>query len=310
MKLERTLAGLPLEHPIMIAAGMAKTLEDVRRLANSAVSAIVVGSFTYEPRPGNDGTTLHLDPAGRFSLNSLGLPNGGLPYLTAHLLEMVATAHRAGKLLIVSVAGFNPDEYAALAKAAFSDGADMVELNLGCPNVWGADGSQKRIASFNPTIVDAVLWRVESAIEAMASAISRTSTPLAVKVSPFSDPFMLGEVARKIALRPSVRVLTAINTFPNGFASDERGRQAITPAGGLGGVAGAALKPIGLGQVVQWRALLPARIQIIGVGGISSGQDVVDYLRAGADAVQIATAYLHERERVFTRILEELIPFV
>jgi dihydroorotate dehydrogenase (fumarate) len=75
-------------------------------------------------------------------------------------------------------------------------------------------------------------------------------------------------------------------------------------------MAGPALKPIGMGQVKQFRAQLPERIQIVGVGGIRSGQDVLDYLRAGADAVAIATSLVEEGPAVFSRILSEYVDLV
>lgn len=81
----------------------------------------------------------------RFSLNSLGLPNPGGRYYEKYLPEMAKVVHDVNKHLFVSVAGFTPDEYSVLAKIAEAGGADLIELNLGCPNVW-AGGKQKRVA--------------------------------------------------------------------------------------------------------------------------------------------------------------------
>jgi dihydroorotate dehydrogenase (fumarate) len=79
---------------------------------------------------------------------------------------------------------------------------------------------------------------------------------------------------------------------------------------GLAGVAGSALKPISLGQVQQFRTLLPESFDIIGVGGISTGRDVLDYLRAGADSVQVGTHYFQNGPRVFSEILQEFVDLV
>ena len=107
-----------------------------------------------------------------------------------------------------------------------------------------------------------------------------------------------------------VKALTAVNTFPNAF-SFNAGRSAITPASGLGGLAGVAMKPIALGQVRQWRSLLPPSIDVIGVGGIVSGQDILEYRLCGAAAVQIGTKYLQsDNKGVFGVLLDEFIDLV
>ncbi|MBI1960761.1 MAG: tRNA-dihydrouridine synthase [Candidatus Liptonbacteria bacterium] len=299
MGLSVNLAGLQLEHPLMNAAGICKTLYDVRKLCRSATAAIMVGSMTMEGREVNIGNVYWTGPA--FSLNSLGLPNGGAEYYREHLPAMIDIAHmEEHKPLFVSIAGFSPEEYAELAEIALNAGADGTELNLGCPNVW-RDGIQKRIACFDPLLVAEILKRVEERVGKDARIF--------VKISPFSDPFALAEIAHVIGEAEIVKAVTAVNTFPNAFAFDESGKPRITPAGGLAGLAGPAMKPIGLGQVRQLRALLPERIQIIGVGGISDWADAQEYCRAGADAVQIGTAFLNEGPRIFGRLLTDAVDF-
>ncbi|MBI4023048.1 dihydroorotate dehydrogenase [Candidatus Berkelbacteria bacterium] len=294
------LAGLTLEHPIMNGAGVCKG-EELPELLNSAAGAIVIGSITKEGRLGNDGTTYWSN--GQASINSLGLPNAGATFYQEHLGTMVDEAHAAGKPLFLSIAGFTPDEYAELYELGGQAGVDLVEANLGCPNVWEGR-EQKRIASFDPEAIDRVL-RAITALGWDASEL-----PLALKVSPYSDPSLLAEVAAVVKQHSVVRVLTTMNTFPNAYAVDEVGTARITAAGGFGGYAGPAIKPIGIGQVRQWRAHLPDRIQIIGVGGVSTGRDVRDYVEAGASAVQVVTAYCQHGRRVFERILSEYVTLV
>lgn len=290
------LMGIRLEHPLMNAAGTCKFLEEVSRLARSAASAILVGSITLEARPGNSGNVYWAGPM--FSLNSLGMPNPGARYYDEQLPAMVERAHDAGKPLFVSVAGFTPAEYGDLASLVLERGADAVELNLGCPNVWH-EKEQKPIACFDPSLVAEIMRRVENGVGAEAR--------VAIKISPFSDPSALLEVARVIQGYRVAKAVTTTNTFPNAFCYDESGQPLISPGGGLAGFAGPALKPIGLGQVRQLRNILPDRVQIIGAGGISNGRDVMDYLRAGAAATQIATAFLERYERVFSTFLADLV---
>ncbi len=298
MKLSTTVAGIPLLHPLMNAAGTCKTLESVKKLAPSATAAVVVGSITVEPRPGNSGNVYYHDEAGKFSINSLGLPNPGAEYYRQNLPEMVSIAHDNGKPLIVSVAGFSPEEYAMLVELALSAGADLVEVNLGCPNVWNG-GKQKRIVCFDHRMVMKVLSFIEHAVGLEAN--------VAVKVSPYSDPYALERMAELIGVWKVVKIVTGSNTFANALVYNKQMKPVIDVPQGLAGLAGPGMKQIALGQVRQFRTHLPGDVQVIGVGGITCAQDVWEYIVSGAAAVQVATAYLERGERVFGEILAELV---
>jgi dihydroorotate dehydrogenase (fumarate) len=303
-----TLCGLEIEHPVMNAAGTCRTVEDVAVMARSAVSAVVVGSITVDARAGNAGTTYHAQPC--YSLNALGLPNRGLGFYREHLPAMVDVAHQAGKPLILSVAGFGVREYAVASAVVAAAGVDLIEINLGCPNVWDG-GTQKRIASFDSAQTAAICAAVSDALadatgtgqrgaglqsggpEGGGGSRGAARVPYGVKISPFSDPAALADLAAVLAdLAASPggpRYVASSNTFPNGFALDPTGRPVIDVE--LAGLAGPALRPIALGQVRQLRRLLPEHVQIVGVGGVTTGRDVADFLRAGASAVQVATAF-------------------
>lgn len=292
------LAGVHLECPVMNAAGTCKIEEEVEILARSATAAIVVGSITVLQRESNEGEVFWFD--NMFSLNSIGLRNLGMSYYNHCLSEMVGTAHKADKSLWVSVVGFSPDEYAILTKFAFEKGADVVELDLGCPNIWEG-GVQKRITCFNPLLVKKILKSVKKMVGQEAKVVA--------KLSPFSDPVLLKQVAEAINQSRVAKAVTTTNTFPNALAFDERGRPRITPGDGLAGLGGPAITPIALGQVKQLRSFLPKNIDLIGVGGISVGKDILDFHLAGAKAVQICTVLLKSEPKVwpdvFTRLLIE-----
>lgn len=280
---------------IMNGAGTVRTLEEVRRLADSDVNVITVGSMCLEERAGNPGDTFALEDD--LSLNSRGLPDRGVDYWKRVLPEMAAIAHDHGKLLSVSVAGMTPIEFGTLTHAALEGGADIVEENFGCPNVW-KDGAQKRILSFAHEARSKALWYIQS--------VSGTDKPVVIKVSPFSDPVEIPIFANDIRAFPAVRGVVTMNTFPNAYLVKSDGRPRIDPK--FGGLAGPAVKAIALGQVLQWRNVLPPEIAVIGVGGIRNGQDMHDFVHAGATAVQVVTEYLRtERPDVFTRILSEYI---
>ncbi|THJ70481.1 dihydroorotate dehydrogenase [Candidatus Frankia alpina] len=301
------LAGVALEHPVMNAAGTCKSVEDVDAFARSAVAAIVVGSITRQPRTGNAGNVYW--PGRIYSINALGLPNRGLDYYGAHLPRMVDQAHEAGKPLIVSVAGFDVGEYAEIAEVVAGTGVDLIELNLACPNVWDG-GAQKRIACFDSDQTAAVCTAVGDALLARAAGDPARRVPYGVKISPFSDPAALAELAAALAEpagrsgRPGgPRFVTAVNTFPNALVIDADNRPVVDVE--LAGMSGPALKPVGLGQVRQLRRLLPDIVDVVGAGGVGEGRDVAEYLRAGAVAVQAATAFWNRGEdpSVFGSIL-------
>ncbi|MBI4137669.1 MAG: dihydroorotate dehydrogenase [Candidatus Sungbacteria bacterium] len=310
-----TIGTFELEHPIMNAAGpRCKTLEEIEELARSPIAAIMVGSVTWEKRSGNSGQTYYSD--GSMSLNSLGLPNGGWEYYQKHLSEMIDVAHNAGKPLIMSAAGFSPQEYTHLVELGVSHGVDGVELNLGCPNVW-TGGAQKRIMCFNPQDVGFILGLVRSTLARM---IVPRSFEVWIKLSPFSDPVALYEIVnvirKEFTLFRNLDVqcgITVVNTFANAFLYDKNGYPAIQSPEvkqGLAGMSGAFMKGIGLGHVIQIRDILgddAERIKIIGVGGVRRGTDVSDYERAGASIVQVGTAHADRGPRVFSDLLEEYV---
>jgi len=180
---------------------------------------------------------------------------------------------------------------------------DGGELNFGCPNIWaGAD--QKPILSFNPPDMLDVLWRIRN---------DGVEIPLGAKLSPSSDPGFIVVVcdmftAADHAGAARVNWLTLSNTFPNGLILDPvTGKPVISGETGLAGVGGKAMKPIALGQIKQFmlaqaNGRLPAHIEFVGVGGITDGQDVLDYMSLNVEganrvsAVQAATVYFDHKE--------------
>jgi dihydroorotate dehydrogenase (fumarate) len=262
-------------HPLMNAAGTVKLVEQATRLAQSPIAALIMGSYTPRPRDGNEGRTYHTGDG--FTLNALGMPNPGVAYLAD--TAAVVKAALGARPLFVSVAGFGLDDYLALV-ADVPQCVDQVEVNLGCPNVAG-----ERIGSFDLDLIDAIL-----------AAVPRR---VGLKLSPYSDPGLLAEVAAIVSGR--VAFLTLSNTFANGWAPG-----ALSTV--YGGVAGAAMKPIVLGQVHQFGRLLPD-VPLIATGGFQRGSDWADYSDAGACAVQVASRFLagDEDPDVFVTLLADLV---
>lgn len=281
------------------AAGTCKTLEHVSRLARSAVDIITVGSITVKPRPGHPGDNHYRDEHGR-SINSLGLPNPGLEYYRKHLPEMIEMTGSADKRLSVSIAPIDEGDFEVLAGSCLAAGVPIIEINGGCPNVW-KEGVQKRISSFDPK-------GLRRSLDTLVSMgwNSMTGPEVRFKLSPYSDPVLLGEVAD--TLRCYKVTLVASNTFPNAWMFREKNaRPAIEFGKHLGGYAGSGMKGIALGQVAQFRELLPEH-RIVGVGSIETGVDMWHFQLVGADEVQIGSAYYFTEDlHIYSNILTEYV---
>jgi len=284
----------------MNAAGWAKTVEQVEKLAKvPTISHVVIGSFTIEAREGNvGGTNFNVSVLDGTSVNSLGLPNGGAAYLDAYGKEMEQIAVENEKIFVVSIAGFSPSEYEQLATIAFENGAHIVEVNAGCPNVHD-DGKQKEIVSYNLEMLESILSHI---------GYSTKGKPLWLKLSPYANPEDRVRVAKLVEQFEDIDAIVVANTFPNISMYHPDGKPFINVANNYGGMAGTALKWINLSQCRHYRELLPDFINIIGVGGISSGQDMYDYLRVGCRGVQVGTSFFwSENFRVFEKITTELL---
>jgi dihydroorotate dehydrogenase len=269
---EYQVGGITLQTaPIMVGAGVCKSPHTTWDWL--AVAPVVSGSYTPLRRDGNEGTRLfypdteeELKKLG-FGLNSFGMPNMGFAAATTELAR-----YTGEQSLIVSLAGFSIDDYVnGMEQFTPIEGISAIELNFGCPNT-----EHGKIMSFDPRSLDSLLQRLGK----------YRDRPIWVKFSPYSDPGLLKEIAAVInASALIIKAVVTCNTFPSAYA----GKTAISPMGGLAGLSGAALKPIALGQVIQFRQHLVSEIDVIGVGGITVGNDVIDFLDAGAQAVQMTS---------------------
>lgn len=281
----------------MNAAGTCKTVEGVEKLCGAALNKIVVGSYTWEPRQGNEGVTDY--DGGSHYLNTKGLPNPGIKYLCKqHLPKMVQLTKDAGKQLVVSISGSSPPENIKMSEMVLKGGADEVEINLACPNKWEKD-KQAQMACFSPDIARETFRLLDKRLEA--------GHIVGIKVAPYSNPFDLTAFASLVnKFSHIISFVTVCNTFANGLVVDPIGQPHIAFGQGYAGISGPALKPIALGQVHQWRQQIKDEIKICGVGGIGSGQDVLDFYAVGASEVQIGTAFYKGGIRALDRILAEL----
>lgn len=286
-----TIGSASISTPIMNAAcSVAKSISDVEALSKTKVSVILVGSITVQPRDGNPEPRWFVGEG--YALNSFGMPNGGIEFYKTNLPKMIAIAHQADKKFALSIAGFNTAEYVLLAQLADDAKVDLLELNLGCPNV-NIDGKQKPIVSFDPASLDEIITAVSTV----------TTVPLMVKVSPYSNPAELANIAQVINASGKVSAVVTTNTFPNGYQTNN-GEPVL--ANTFGGVSSSAMLPISVGQVRQFRNALSDEIAVVGVGGIETAEDAAQYFAAGAEMVQCATLIVRDGHGAIDKLAKSI----
>jgi dihydroorotate dehydrogenase (NAD+) catalytic subunit len=258
-------AGLELANPTILASGiLGYSSESLSRVAKGGAGAVVTKSIGIEARLGYSNPTIVQAEAGL--INAMGLPNPGIDVF-AEEIKFSKTVLRVP--IIVSVFGYSAEEYARVAKKAAEAGADGVELNVSCPHVkqTGAEIGQ------SPKFLKEVVQLVKASI----------NKPLIVKLSPnVADITVLAQAA----VEAGADALTAVNTL-KAMAIDTETMQPIL-SNVRGGLSGAAVKPVALRCVYDIAEQL--EVPIIGCGGVSDWRDAVEFLLAGASAVQIGTA--------------------
>ena len=269
-----------LKHPVMNSAGPWSTSrQQLHDIADSDSAAVVTKSFSTVPWPGNPAPNLYQGE--HYAINSLGLKNRGANYF----IEAVARLGTA-KPKIANIVGREPSEYIELVRRLNDSVFDAVELNLSCPNIV-----TKEAMGYAPAAVQELLPKI----------MRLSKLPIGVKLPPYTSRAQLRTMAELLRAQ-RVNHVVLINTFPLATALDRAGQPTIVPNDGVGGVSGAALKPIALAHVMLFRQFSNGDVPMVGVGGIQKRADVEDYLAAGAAAVQVGTAILQQGLGVFTAL--------
>ncbi|GAB3069639.1 dihydroorotate dehydrogenase [Salinicoccus sesuvii] len=263
-KLNITLPGLDLKNPIMPASGCFSFGEEFSRLYDlSDLGAIMIKAATHESRIGNRTPRVAETSSGM--LNAIGLQNPGVDHIIEHELKFL---EQFDVPIIANVAGSEIDDYVIVAdKISKVSNVNALELNISCPNVkeggiqFGTDPETAR--------------RLTSRVKEVSDV------PVYVKLSP--NVTNIVDMAKSVG--DIADGLTMINTLV-GMRLDNRGRPILSNI--TGGLSGPAIKPISLNMIYQVRQHLP-EIPIIGMGGISNVDDILDYISVGADAVAIGT---------------------
>lgn len=256
-----------LPNPVGAASGTFGYGSEYESLMDvDALGALYTKAVTPEPRPGNDVPRIVETPAGM--LNSIGLANPGLD---AFVREKLAELRTRRCPVIVNVAGASEDDYArVLERLESEDGIAGYEINVSCPNV-----SHGGLAfGTDPGLVERLTRRLRDLL--------RRGRPLIVKLSP--NVTDIAEIARA-AQAGGADAVSCINTLVGMAVDVERLRPRLARI--TGGLSGPAIRPVGVACV--WRVSRAVKIPVIGIGGILEARDALEYLLAGASAVQVGT---------------------
>lgn len=258
------LGPLTLANPILLASGTCGYGAELAGLLDfAAIGGLVTKTVTPRPRAGNPPPRIAETPSGM--LNSIGLENVGIDVFIA---EKLPAAAQLGTKIVVSVGGHTVPDYVELARRLDSEpGVAAIELNLSCPNVSG--GLDLSLSAAGCAEVVGAVRRV-------------TRKPLIAKLTP--NVTSIGEIARG-AEEGGADSVSLVNTFIGMAIDIERRTPKLRTV--TGGLSGPAIRPLAVAKV--YAASRAIKIPVVGIGGISSAADVVEFLLAGATAVEVGT---------------------
>ena len=278
------LRGLKMKNPLMLASGILGDSADLLlRVLESGAGAVVTKSISLEPKEGYRNPTIVALDCGY--INAIGLANPGAQAFLKEL-EKIKDQNQP---IVVSLFAESAEKFAELAKVFEGSCAKAYELNLSCPHVKGV-GLE---VGHDPTLVKKIVRDVKQS----------STKPIFVKLSPNLPNIV--EVAAA-AEKAGADAITATNTI-RAMAIDVEAAQPIL-SNKVGGLSGPALKPISLRCVYE--IYEHVKIPIIGSGGIFTWRDAVEYLLAGASALQVGSAVAYEGLGVFRKICEGLASYL
>lgn len=287
--LRSVVANLIFQNPIVLAAGTAGYGEELAGVMQiDRLGGLVTKAVSLVPRDGAPAPRVAEFEGGM--INAVGLANPGLVAVRRDRIPWLAT-HLMTTRKIINVVGFTVDEYSAIVagieaalEGAHGSAVDAFELNVSCPNVkaggleFGAD---------------------RSALAAVVEGVRReTGRPVFVKLSPTLAN--IGDAAL-VAADAGADAISVVNTLPGLVIDVERRRPAL--GFGTGGVSGPAILPVGV--LATWTVRRAVNLPILGLGGVRSGNDALQYILAGASLVGVGTAAMRD-PRAPERIVREL----
>ena len=275
-----SVCGVPFQNPVIAASGCFGFGQEMAEYVDlNALGGISIKGLTPKPRLGNPAPRIAETPSGM--LNSVGLQNPGIDaFLEVELPRLAKLNCR----ILANVAGSSVEDYAYMTEKLANQPVDMVELNISCPNV--KEGG--------------VAFGVypDKVYEVVSAAKAHCTQPLVVKLTPNTADITATALA---AEKAGADAISLINTL-TGMAVDFRARRPVL-ANVTGGLSGPAVKPVALRMVYQ--VAQAVNVPVIGMGGIDSGLDALEFMLCGASAVQVGMANLYD-PYACVRIAEEM----
>ena len=261
-----TIAGVKLRNPVIAASGTFGYGREYEGLLDIAsLGGICTKGLTLDPRPGNQGVRIYETPSGM--MNSIGLENPGIP---AFIELELSGLRKLGPAIIANLSGSTISEYVQGARLLGETDVDFIELNISCPNVK----SGGMTFGLEPETAASLTRQVRKAA---------SKKPLMVKLSPNAPD--IAAVAQA-CVSAGADALSLVNTF-KAMAIDINTRKPVFENVSAG-LSGPCIKPIALRMV--WELYDVVKVPIIGIGGIACAADALEYLLAGAAAIQVGSA--------------------
>ncbi|WP_461460956.1 dihydroorotate dehydrogenase [Methanobrevibacter sp.] len=284
--LECELCNVKLKNPLMLAAGiMGSNASSLNWILRSGAGAVISKSFSKDANPGyHNPTTVEVTGG---ILNAIGLSSPGVEVFKDELKQVEPSTNQAS---IASIYGATPEEFSYVATEV-EDLVNMIELNVSCPHAMEGYGAS---IGEDPVLTSKVVSAVCESVD----------IPVIVKLTPNVTDI---SVIAKSAEEAGADCLSLINSLGPGMKIDiVTGKPILKNK--FGGMSGPAIKPIAVKCVYD--VYDAVNIPVIGVGGISNYEDVVEFLYAGASAVQIGTSIMNEGVEVFSNISKDLEVFM
>jgi dihydroorotate dehydrogenase (fumarate) len=279
-----------LKSCLMNASGAyCTTHSELYDLEKSKSGAMITKSMSFFHKDGNPKPRYYHDSD--LSINSMGLANMG------HVFYLANAKSVKTKPYIVSIAALDINQTISIIQDSIENpNVAAIEFNISCPNICQKD----TILAYHYDDLDNYLKIIEP-------YITKANKPFGLKLPPYWEAAQFKNIVQLI-IKYKFNFITLINSVPNCLVIDtESESPVIKPKNGVGGLGGKFIKPIVLSNIYQFRQLLPTDIQIIGCGGVETGEDVFHHLLAGASIVQIGTSLMREGPQVFDRIEKELL---
>ncbi|MDR3063639.1 MAG: dihydroorotate dehydrogenase [Methanobrevibacter sp.] len=285
--LNTNICGINIENPLLLAAGiMGSNASSMNWILSSGAGGVVTKSFSKNPNKGyKNPTTVEVEGG---IINAIGLSSPGVEAFKEELKDI--KRENGKKIAIASIYGSNEEEFSHVS-SEIADLVDMIELNISCPHAMGGCGAA---IGLNPELIYKIVKYVKNSVD----------IPVLAKLTP--NVTDIKEIAISVQ-KGGADGISLINSLGPGMKIDiESGNPILSNK--FGGMSGPAIKPIAIRAVYDVYSVVD--IPLIGVGGIKNYKDVVEFLYAGANAVQIGTAIMYNGVEIFSRINDDLTVFM